>query len=310
MLACRHMKLSTGLAVVALVACGGCGGGDSLDATRLAGEWHVAGGAGDTLVIDATNAAAGLASPVSTGQAGALVVDSGAGTIRIGDLVLEASLSSDRLTITRSGTETTYERLPAAEPLTVITVAGQATNAAGAIDTPRVALLAMLRGTGGQGVKFFLVPADVEPAIDVPVSFGAGTSAGFQLARSEGALGVERIAFGTTGFAAVNVLVAYEDRNHDGVLNRFVIDACTATDVDCIRGVAPLVLAERDGDSAELQAAGYDLMRTGWAVSAVVPDARRADGTTIVPLDPTVQLSMDVTFAADPTTAKFPALKF
>lgn len=294
--------------MAALVACGACGGGDSLDAAKLAGEWHT--GSGDTLVFDATNAAAGMASRTGDGQAGLLVVDDGAGTIGIGSLVLEASLSSETLTVKRDGTSFTYTKQPPVEPLTMISVAGQATNAAGAIDMPRVALLAMLRGTGGVGVKFFAVPPDVEPKIDVPVTFGADSSASFQLARTEGALGVERIAFGTTGFAAVTAVVAYEDRDHDGKLGRFVVDACTDAGVDCIRGVSPLVLAERDGDSAELQAAGYTLMRTGWAVSAVVPDARRAAGTTIVPLDATVQLSLDVTFAADPTTAKFPELKF
>jgi hypothetical protein len=297
------MKLSTLLVVAVIVAGGGCGGGDSLDPAKLAGEWRDRNSSGDTLVIDATNAAAGMASLTTAGQAGALVVDDGAGTISIGGLVFDATLDSGKLTLTRDGVTEGYQRI-GAEPLTAITIKGNAIVMATGLDTPRVALVAMLRGTGGVGVKFFAVPTDVEPMIDVPIN------PGFLLARTEGALGVERIAFGTTGFAAVNALVGYEDRDHDGKLGRFVIDACTAADVDCIRGVAPLVLAERDGDSAELQAAGYGLMRTGWAVSAVVPDARRTGGTTIVPLDPDKDILMDVTFAADPTTAKFPDLKF
>jgi hypothetical protein len=300
------MKLSTGLAVAVLasvVAGAACGGGDSLDAAALAGEWHT--GGGDTLVFDATNAAAGLALQTGSGQAGALVVDDGAGTISIGGLVLEAHLSSETLTVTRDGTSSTFTKLPPAEPLTTFTIEGKVVGTSVSLDSPRAALVAMLRGTGGVGVRFFAVPSDVEPMIDVPLD-----GDNFQLARTEGALGVERIPFGTTGFAAVNAVVVYEDRDHDGKLSRFDIDACTATDVDCIRGVAPFVLAERDGDSAELQAAGYGLMRTGWAVSAVVPDARRAGGTTIVPFDPPVGLVVEVTLTADPSAAKFPDLKF
>jgi hypothetical protein len=42
----------------------------------------------------------------------------------------------------------------------------------------------------------------------------------------------------------------------------------------------------------------------------VVPDARRAAATTIVPLDPGVTVTVPVSFADDPSTVSFPALKF
>jgi hypothetical protein len=297
-----------------LLTVSACGGDDDgLDATKLAGEWHSVENvdeASGVLILDPTNGAGARASfsaGAAAGGAGALTISGS--TITIGD---EASPAR----YTASPTEqlvlgpATYERIPHA-PRDTFSLPCKATkSAATVLDTPRAALVAMLRDNVTGGVKFFAVPEDVEPGIDSAIDFGASANGAFALSRTEGALGVERIAFGTTGFAAVNALVAYEDRDHDGKLGRFTIDACTDAAVDCIRGVSPLVLAARDGDSAELQAAGYGLMREGWALSVVVPDARRAAGTTIVPLDPGVTVTVPVSFADDPSTVSFPALKF
>jgi hypothetical protein len=302
-------------------ACGGDDDAPALDPAKLAGEWRAHAASfeqpPEVFVFDPANGAAGYAGSLAVGPGGAAGALEVAGSeVTIGDSTWTFEYQSDPERLIYVGTSesgdverTEYERIPHA-PLTAVSLAGKATTLATTLDSPRVALVAMLRDNATGGVKFFVVPCDVEAGIDTAVDFAGGTTADFALARTEGALGVERIAFGTTGFAAVNAVVAYEDRDHDGKLGRFDIDACTDAALDCIRGVSPLVLAERDGDSAELQAAGYGLMREGWAVSVVVPDARRTAGTTIVPLDPTVSVTIPVTFSPDSANVKFPNLKF
>ncbi len=332
MLAWRHMKASTRLVVLAVLFLAACG--DDGGPADPSGEWRLTGVSGvsapvnGALVLDKTNGAGGYAAlqvpggrpdfATIAGGAGAFTVQGGSLQVGGDTFTIKTSTATTLELTDAAGVTSTYERLDAA-PATSIQLAGKASIEAGApvLDTPRVALLTMLRGTGGQGVKFLAVPAGAaEPGIidaKLPDGFGAAASdsADFSLSRSEGALGVERIAFGTMGFASVNLVVAYEDRDHDGKLSRFDLDDCTAEPgKDCIRGVSPLLLGERDGDSPELQAAGYGLMRSGWALGAVVADARASGRVTIVPLDPTTAVPVDVKFAANPATVKYPALKF
>jgi hypothetical protein len=309
MLAWRHMKASTRLWVLisAVALAPACGGDDTLDPAKLAGEWS---SGGEVLILDPTNAAGGYVI-LDEGKAGALAISDQ--TITIGDEIFAATYSggsSESLMLSPPGRgATTYVRVtPEHLDAIDLPVLVDLDASAPALVEPHVALLALLRSNDGQPFRFFVIPADVEPGIDKVVDPASG--APIMLSRTEGALGVERIAFGTTGFVAVNVVVAYEDRDHDGKLTRTVIDDCAAADADCIRGVGDLFLAARDGDSAELQAAGFGLMREGWAESVVVPDSRRPGGTTILPTEARNLRSVRVTFAADPTTAKFPDLKF
>jgi hypothetical protein len=313
-------------ALLALLgACGDDGDDDggTPDAGTVLGEWRLTSVSGvsapvnGTLLLDEASGVGGYVwLPVPggrpefvslTGLVGTFTWDDAAGVLMLAGDSYNVELGAQLSLHAGNGTVYSYERL-ATTPVDTITLTGRATVEAGApaLDTPRVALIAMLRGTGGVGVKYYAVPSDVEPKIDVP----APADQTFTLARAEGALGVERIPFGTTGFITVNLIVAYEDRNHDGQLSRFDVDDCSATPgEDCIRGVAPVVLAARDGDSTELQNAGYGLMRHGWAVSALVDD-QRSDGRTIVPLDPTTPVPVDVTFAANPAAVELPVLMF
>jgi hypothetical protein len=214
----------------------------------------------------------------------------------------------ESLVLVLGDTTYSYERL-AAEPVETIGATGRATIEAGgpALLNPRVGFVSIVRANGG-GLEFLQVPDNVEAGVDVDVDFAGGTSVDFTLSRNEGALGIERIPFGATGFAGLCLIVAYEDRDGDGELTRFTIDACTDAGLDCIRGISPIVLAYRAGDSAELQAAGFGFLRTGWALSVLAQD-QRTDGSTLVPLDPTTEpVPIDVTFAADPGSIEFPPL--
>ncbi len=239
-------------------------------------------------------------------------------TLSLGDGVytsMYVSGAEERLTLVNGPVTYAYERL-ARTPAESITLGGRVTIEAGTptLISPRVGLVYVLRGAPPATLAFGQLEDLVEPGADVELSAGFGTAASdtasFSLIRSEGALGLERITFGDAGFAAVSLVVAYEDRDGDGGLTRFEIDACSNPGVDCIRGISPLVLAYQAGRSPELIAAGYGFLPTGWALGTVIK-IQGTDHVTILPLDPTTEaVPVDVQFKMDPASVEYPKLQF
>lgn len=178
------------------------------------------------------------------------------------------------------------------------------------IVTPRAAVVHLLRGVGG--TEFIALPAD-----DVALpAFGASEAqtATFDLSRLEGALGVQRITFGTTGFLAVALIVVYDDIDLDSQLGD-LFGGCASPTSDCVRGVSPIVLGYRVGNSPELADSPYHYLKSGWTWSVVAPDYRLGDPPRVglVSLDPTTtSVPVDVVVTEDPTTmpASIPALTF
>jgi hypothetical protein len=178
---------------------------------------------------------------------------------------------------------------------------------------PRVALLPLVRGTGG-ALDFFWL-SDFDQAL--PVDFGATGAETFDytFTKPSGPLGVERIEYGAQPSPGANLafsaVVVYEDRDDDGQLGRLVVDDCLDPGTDCVRGISPVLLQFKLGDDAELEASPYDQLADFWAQAAFVQDLRGSGGTTIIPFDPTVsKMPADVVVVTDPTTAQLPAITF
>jgi hypothetical protein len=136
------------------------------------------------------------------------------------------------------------------------------------IVTPRVGLVFLLRPSSGD-------PNIIEvPGGDMAITgFGANmTDLGtFDLSRTEGALGVERITFGSASIS-MGLVILYDDVNGNGMLDT-LWTSCGAGE-DCVRGVSQLVLGYRVGSSPELLASPFAFIRSGWTAAVPVIDHR------------------------------------
>ncbi len=206
-------------------------------------------------------------------------------------------------------TETIYERTSHADT-EMLTVQGQIsfrdTGSFVPIVTPRVGLVFLLRAPAGQ-------PDIIEvPGGDVALAgFGDNPSAtiDFDLSRTEGALGVERITFGTGAFASMALVVVYDDVTGNGQLD--TLWTSCAPGQDCVRGISPLVVAYRLGSSPELAASPYAYMRKGWTVAVKTQDHRMNPGRLgLISLDKSVQEPpFDVQVPTEPSAVVLPALE-
>jgi hypothetical protein len=174
---------------------------------------------------------------------------------------------------------------------------------------PRVALIFLLRKAGG-GVSYFEVPDGDKP---LP-GFGTmqGQSQSFDMSRTEGALGVERITYGATAFLAMALVVVYDDVNNDGTLN-MLFGSCGAGQ-DCVRGISPIVLGYRIGQSTELAASQYAWMTKGWTWAIPAMDFRqspiRLGLVSLMGAPDAPAMPADIVVANDPSTVVIPALNF
>jgi hypothetical protein len=172
-------------------------------------------------------------------------------------------------------------------------VTGTVSLASGAPSTNlHVALVRRLREAPG----FFFDTRD-----DRALSF-TGQTASFDLSRDRGALGTDRIPYGTAAIGLLLVVV-YEDRDTDNRLDELV--ACSTTTVDCVRGVSPYIVADRAGTSPELGASSYDLLREGWSHAVTVTDERN-DKLTVASVDPQGTLTHAITVGTDPSQVVIP----
>jgi hypothetical protein len=189
----------------------------------------------------------------------------GSGTM----LAFSLSDSPERLVLE---TDSTYERMTHQEqdtlPVTGVVSVEPGADPFAPIVTPRVGLVFLVRGGGAQ-------PAIIEvPGGDVALTgFGAdpGQTTQFDLSRVEGALGVERIVFGTA-FASLGLVVVYDDVNGNGLLDD-LWNSCDAGE-DCVRGVSPLFVAYRLGTSPEIMASPFTFLRERWTPGIASRDLR------------------------------------
>jgi hypothetical protein len=179
----------------------------------------------------------------------------------------------------------TFERYTPPPSRDTLTLRGTVTvSVPGTLGTDaRIALVFITKSAGN--IVLHEDPAD-SMSLSVP-----GTTATFNLDRARGALGVQRILFGTTAELAIGYVVVYEDRNQNNKLDLLynAVD-CTGA-IDCVRGVSQVILASRLGDSTELQASPYALLLDGgWSPALVASDTRVATARTgLVSLDSTLQ---------------------
>ncbi len=173
---------------------------------------------------------------------------------------------------------------------------------------PRVATVYLLRKAGG-GTTFFEVPGQDKPL----AGFGTaeGQSQAFDLSQTEGALGVERIVYGTA-FLAMALVVVYDDVDNDQQLT--VLYGSCGAGMDCVRGVSDLVLAYRVGHSPELAASQYSWLIKGWSWAFTAMDYTQTPprlGLVPVAGAPDVpSVPADVTVFEDPTNVIVPQLNF
>ncbi len=172
------------------------------------------------------------------------------------------------------------------------------------IVTPRVGLVFLLRAAGQ--------PDIIEvPGGDMAISgFGsdvAGTAT-FDLSRTEGALGVERITFGSAS-ASIGLVVVYDDVNGSNMLDS-LWTSCGAGQ-DCVRGVSWLVVGYRVGSSQELADSPYAFIRPGWTPAAMLLDFRPATATLgLISVDRSAEtLPFDVQVPTDPAGVSLPAFE-
>ncbi len=134
-----------------------------------------------------------------------------------------------------------------------ISVTGTVTMTAGTFVAPRVALIFLSRSMG-----FVNDPRD-----DKPLTF-SGNTASFDLSRTGGALGTDRITFGTTAGISIGMVIVYDDIDQSGTLDiDSLTEMCANPAHDCVRGVAALILGYRDGSSSELQESPYQYLQPG-----------------------------------------------
>lgn len=178
---------------------------------------------------------------------------------------------------------------------------------------PRIAFVSLLRDDDGS-TRYIVIddpPYDDDRALDTLPATGAAPITAdlalpYDLSRTEGAIGLQRILFGTA-FLAAGLVVVYDDRDGDGRLSAPLAPLDCTPALDCIRGVAPLAVAYRLGGSPELTASAWGrlLPRWSWAVPGRTADAPSA--TAYLSLDAqTAPVPLDLVLLVDQALLDFP----
>jgi hypothetical protein len=261
------------LILVLVAACGDDGGGGTLSegSYRLVGE-TVNGTAtpaaelNGALEVTTTEYGLGIARPAPTGVVASYTV-SGGSIVLGGGTNVAFTADGDRLTLRPDADHTwTLERFtPTAAEMFPVTGTVEMARGAEAMMSPHAAIIHYNRGQEGT----FLLEHD--PRDDKPLSFEGGV-ASFDLSRTRPALGTDRIPMGATAGISIAIVVVYDDRDGGGLGVPFM--PCATPGGDCIRGMSTILLASRDGTSAELSGSPYALLREGWSNAVQVTDKR------------------------------------
>jgi len=282
----------------------GCGDGGGLDSVP-AGTWRLVGetvngtatpeaNLNGALQLTETDYALGIARPSVEGVVTSYTLEGGAFVLS-GAGRIEAELAGNDLTLRPSSSRKLTFTLVSPTAADTLAVTGTVSLASGAPSTNlHVALVRRVREAPG----FFFDSRD-----DRALTF-TGQGATFDLSRDRGALGTDRIPYGTTG-AAIGLLliVVYEDRDADNRLDE--LTTCSTTTVDCVRGVSPYVVADRFSTSPELEASSFALLREGWSHAVTVTDERN-DKLTVASVDPQGTLTHAITVGTDPSQVVIP----
>jgi hypothetical protein len=304
------MKRTAAL-LVFLVACGDDGGSPILPtgSFRLVAE-TVSGAAtpeamlNGALEVTATEYALGIARPAPRGVvasytvSGDSIVLGGGGTVELGG-------EGDRITLRPDSDRSwTFLRFTPA-PAETFPVTGTVGIARGAppMTSPYAALLHYNRTVEGQ-VILAHDPRDAQP-LDLQ-----GGTASFDLSRARPALGTDRIPYppgSRDAGISIALVVVFDDRDGSGELDD-IFASCASPQADCIRGVSSIVLASRDGASAELAASPYALLRPGWTHAVQVTD-QRSGKLGLASVDPDKALTHEITVVVDPAALAAPGFE-
>ena len=156
----------------------------------------------------------------------------------------------------------------------------------------------------------------VDPRDDQVLDFMGTDQATFELDRTEGALGTQRIVFGDPNTAiAVGLVVVWDDVDEDGSPGPTLLDKCVTPPPppgsDCLRGVSPIYIGSRSGSSPELAASPYAYVRAGWTQNLFIQDVRGQFARKgMVSLDATRGVPFDVYVPPSPMQTFVPLFDF
>jgi hypothetical protein len=265
------------LAILVLAAaCGGDDGGGTLTpgTYRLVGETvngavTPAAQLDGALELTATEYGLGIARPAPQGVVAAYTVAGGELVLSGGGGRVDYSVEGDRLELRPDADRVwTFEPFtPTAAETFAVTGTVEIARGAPPMTSPHAALVHYNR-EGGEVVLAH------DPRDDQALSLDGGIGT-FDLSRTRPALGTDRIPMGTTAGISIALVVVYDDRDGGGLTSFFA--PCATTSGDCIRGMSTIVLASRDGTSAELSSSPYALLRRGWSNAVQVTDQRSGE---------------------------------
>jgi hypothetical protein len=138
----------------------------------------------------------------------------------------------------------------------------------------------------------------------------------FELDRTEGALGTQRIVFGNPNTAiAVGLVVVWDDVDMNAMPGPTLLDKCVTPPPppgsDCLRGVSSIYLAYRSGSSPELAASPFAYVRAGWTQNVFIRDLRgQFMRNGMVSLDATRGVPFDVYVPPSPVQTVVPVFDF
>jgi hypothetical protein len=310
-------RLLTSLAVVLAAACSGPDSGpDAPDA--LKGSWRLVslttGGAttpdaalDGALVVTGTEYALGIVAP-ATGIVTTYSLSTDGKMLVLADgskvpFTLTAG-TAPQLTLEALGGTLAFAPASDMTYIDSYPVTGTVTLADGTppLTAPRAALVFLTRTSTG-ATSFNNDSRD-----DVALTFN-GKTAAFDLSRNRlgGALGTERIVFGTGTAIAIAYVVVY-DGDAAGTLSD-LFTPCSGSSRNCVRGVAALVLGFRDGNAPELAASPFSYLGTGWTRAVPATDHRGGQSRQgLVSADVTKMPPFDVTVPVDPAQVVVPKL--
>mgnify|MGYP001592365687 CR=1 FL=1 len=215
----------------------------------------------------------------------------------VDDQVWNVAWADERLSL-RVGTELTLTFEPwTPTPSETLAVTGQVsvpyTGLFEPLVAPRVALVFLLPGAQPGEMRFIVDPRD-----DLPLAgFGADETqtASYDLSRAEGALGIQRVTY-DTAFISIGMVVVYDDRDQNSTLDE-LFQSCQTANQDCVRGISPVLITYRMGDSTALAASPFSFLLPAWSHAAVATELLPGGGERVgvAPLSTaTVPLPIDV----------------
>lgn len=304
---------------------GACGGGSDAspdaavtrDAASVQGAWAVAsqtvGGVttpaaalDGTLVVGATDFAFATAEPLGGLLASYTLSGDGRSFVLAGGPTVPFTLdATPQITLAVAADRTVVVAPDHAAPKATFSVAGTVTapSTTAGYTAPTVLIAFLSRDQTG-------FVNDYPPYYQAITFTGATASFDFELGLP---VGLERIVFGPSSVAvAMGFIVVFDNGSAEGPpkLDDLFTPCGASTTTDCVLGMAPILLAYRQGTSTELTASPFAYLKdASWSQAIIVTDAR-GGGTKsgLVSLDVGKVLPFDIALWADPSANTVPRL--